>query len=593
MEQQRNIAATKLAIKHYWHQVQLDWRSFLPGALLPTISAILVNYVPTLIIASLLVKFSEKSYSSIADFIPYILLFTFVWATGEVFTRIGYYYSVKYQVKGLERLYNNAMNYLFTKDTAFFHNNFTGSLTKRVTDYCWKYLDLNNTLLNNVFANYIPVIFAGVILWFFSPWLVVGLLGLMFLTGFLVFPLIKKRQKLVAIRETASNRTTGYVADILGNMDAVKAFSHEAFEAKNHAANVKDLAMKGKRSWDFQNLRVDMITSPFYVLTNTVGLLLALILGSSGHANLAVVFVTFNYYAQATRLMWEFNQVYRNLENSITQAAQFTELLLEEPQVTDIAQPHSFSVKNGQIELRNIAFRYDDGSDEHLFENLNLAIKPGEKVALVGHSGGGKTTITRLLMRYMDIDEGEILIDDQNIAKVRQHDLRRSIAYVPQEPVMFHRSLMDNIRYGKLDASDDEVTRIAKLAHAHEFIKDLPKGYDTLVGERGIKLSGGQRQRIAIARAMIKDAPILLLDEATSALDSESEKYIQDALWKLMEGRTAIVIAHRLSTIQKMDRIIVLEDGQVTQAGTHKELLTSGGIYANLWAHQSGGFIEE
>jgi ATP-binding cassette subfamily B protein len=185
------------------------------------------------------------------------------------------------------------------------------------------------------------------------------------------------------------------------------------------------------------------------------------------------------------------------------------------------------------------------------------------------------------------------LIDGQNIALVKQHDLRKAIAYVPQEPVMFHRSLMDNIRYGKLDATDDEVKQVAKLAHAHDFIKELPQGYETLVGERGIKLSGGQRQRIAIARAMIKDAPILLLDEATSALDSESEKYIQDALWKLMEGRTAIVIAHRLSTIQKMDRIIVLENGEVAQQGTHKELLAGGGIYATLWAHQSGGFIEE
>ena len=188
-------------------------------------------------------------------------------------------------------------------------------------------------------------------------------------------------------------------------------------------------------------------------------------------------------------------------------------------------------------------------------------------------------------------DEGAILIDGQNISKVRQADFRGKIAYVPQESVLFHRSLADNIRYGKLDASDKAVRNAAKLAYAAEFIEKLPKGYETLVGERGVKLSGGQRQRVAIARAMLKDAPILILDEDTSSLDSESEKYIQEALWKLMKNRTAIVVAHRLSTIQKMDRIVVLDRGKIAEEGTHKELLAKNGIYASLWAHQSGGFL--
>jgi ATP-binding cassette subfamily B protein len=199
----------------------------------------------------------------------------------------------------------------------------------------------------------------------------------------------------------------------------------------------------------------------------------------------------------------------------------------------------------------------------------------------------------RLMLRFNDIDGGEILIDGQNIAHIAQDDLRKSIAYVPQEPIMFHRSLLENINYGRQDATKEEVIQAAKMAHAHDFILQLPEGYNTLVGERGVKLSGGQRQRIAIARAMLKDAPILVLDEATSALDSDSEVLIQDSLWKLMEGRTAIVIAHRLSTIQKMDRIIVLEDGKIEEEGKHKDLLASGGTYAKLWAHQSGGFIDE
>ncbi len=211
----------------------------------------------------------------------------------------------------------------------------------------------------------------------------------------------------------------------------------------------------------------------------------------------------------------------------------------------------------------------------------------------MGHSGSGKTTFTRLLLRFSDIDSGTISIDGQNIAYLTQDDLRRHIAYVPQEPILFHRTLAENIAYGQVDASQQEIEAVAQLAHAHDFIANLPDGYDTLVGERGVKLSGGQRQRVAIARAMLKNAPILVLDEATSSLDSESEALIQSALWRLMEGRTAIVVAHRLSTIQKMDRIVVLDEGKIIEQGTHQELLHTKGAYAKLWAHQSGGFIEE
>ena len=240
-----------------------------------------------------------------------------------------------------------------------------------------------------------------------------------------------------------------------------------------------------------------------------------------------------------------------------------------------------------------MTFTHDEGEGATLFSDFSLNIKPGEKVGLVGSSGSGKTTLTKLLLRLADIDSGEILIDKQNIAEATQASLHESIAYVPQEPLLFHRSVRENIAYARPEASDEEIREAAKKASALEFIEGLKDGFDTLVGERGVKLSGGQRQRIAIARAILKDAPILVLDEATSALDSESEKLIQASLETLMKDRTSIVIAHRLSTIAKLDRIIVLSDGKITEDGAHDKLLAMKGDYAKLWKHQSGGFIED
>lgn len=328
-----------------------------------------------------------------------------------------------------------------------------------------------------------------------------------------------------------------------------------------------------------------------------LALLMAVVSVMVFNVNIATVFLIFSYTSGIVDQLFTFgNTGLRNYNRSVGDASDMVEILYKTPTVLDPAEPEPARIKEGKIEFRAIEFDHESGTKTQtkpLFKNFSLQIEPGEKVGLVGHSGGGKTTLTKLILRFMDIQSGEILIDEQNIANITQDDLRRSIAYVPQEPLLFHRSLAENISYGKLNAKDKDIVKAAKMAHADDFINELPAGYDTLVGERGVKLSGGQRQRIAIARAMLKDAPILVLDEATSALDSESEKLIQAALWKLMEGRTAVVIAHRLSTIQKMDRIIVLQHGEIVEQGSHKELLEKNGVYANLWAHQSGGFLKD
>lgn len=584
--------ATKFALNQYMGEVWKLRRWSIPTLLSVSVGTVFTTYAPPLVIAAALKRFDSQS-PTLEELMPYLLFFGGLWLVGEMFWRLSFMLMQRFLVRALYNLYTFALKELGKKDLGFFHDNFAGSLTKKTISFGRSFENFFDTIMFKVVINALPLLFVSVVLWRYSPWLVVVLLGSIVVVFFIMMPLIKKRKRLVDLREAASNSMAGHIADVIGNMDAVQAFAHQEYEQKQHEHNVQDYMNKALHSWDFHTMRVDLKISPMYVLINVAGLALAVLLGGRNGTTMAAIFITFNYYAQVTAVLWEFNRTYRNFESSIAEAAQFTELLLTPTLVHDPKHPQNFEVSRGAVSFRNVDFNYPNTKNRPLFSNFNLDIAPGEKIALVGHSGGGKTTVTKLLLRFVDVVNGELLIDGQNIAHTKLAAVRSSIAYVPQEPAMFHRSIRDNIRYGKLDATDKEVIAAAKKANAHEFIDLLPEGYDTMVGERGVKLSGGQRQRIAIARAIIKDAPILVLDEATSALDSESEKLIQAALWELMKGRTTIVIAHRLSTIQKMDRILVLEKGVITEQGTHTALLQKRGTYAKLWAHQSGGFIEE
>jgi ATP-binding cassette subfamily B protein len=586
----RRRRAFRLAVRNYAAQLREDRRVALPALLLPGVGGILVWFCPPLVIAALLERFEEGERPGLTSLVPYLAAFGAVWLAGEAVWRLGIHFLNRTAAGGVAKLQTKGMDALFDKDLAFFHDNFAGALTKKVVSYGASYEMLIDVLAFQVAANLLPVGFVAVVLWWYSPWIVVALVVMVTLTGVAVTPLILRRQKLVDAREAASNEIAGHVADAITNIDAVRLFSREAEEGATHARNVERWRSLAVRSWDYQNRRVDLITSPFFVATNVMGVLLAVALADGGRFSLAAVFVTFTYYSRFTDVVWRFSQIYRTVESQLSTAAQFTELLLDPSTVNDPVDPVAPRFRDAGVELRGVRFGYPNRSDT-LFCGLDLRIEPGQKVGLVGPSGGGKSTLTRLLLRFADIDGGTIAIGGQDIARLRQADLRSQIAYVPQDPLMFHRSLRDNIAFGRLDATDDEVRAAAKAAHAAEFIDAFPQGYETLVGERGIKLSGGQRQRLAIARAVLRAAPILILDEATSSLDSESEELIQHALLTVMAERTAIVIAHRLSTVRALDRLVVMVDGMIVEDGTHAELITTDGVYAGLWRRQSGGFL--
>jgi len=500
------------------------------------------------------------------------------------------------QVRGEAHLYRQIYDKLSRHSLAFYSDTFTGSLVSKVNRFTSAYMEFVGTATNQALI-LVTTILATIIGLFFFIWqyaLVLLILTILFVvTAFYGTRFMRERFK---ARSKAYTDISGKLSDSLSNMMAVKTDAKEDAERELLNISIENMVEK-----EFLARKGMVQVSSIYSFITTlmkVGALVAAIWSvQAGFGSAAVIYISLTYTFNLIGEIFNVNGLLRSYYQ-ITGDTADTLAIIQQPAAVVDKTNRRLKIKNPDITFEHVSFTHpdnepSDNSVDALFHDFSLQVKSNQKVGLVGASGSGKSTLLKLLMRFYDVDAGKILIGGQSIDQVTQSSLHENIAYVPQEPLLFHRSVIENIAYSRPNATLKEVRTAAAQANALEFIEKLPQGFETLVGERGVKLSGGQRQRIAIARAILKNAPILILDEATSALDSESEKLIQDALQKLMKNRTSIVIAHRLSTIAKLDRVVVLNNGAIVEEGSHQELLDKKGAYARLWAHQSGGFIEE
>lgn len=553
--------------------------------------ALLTTVVAPLFVAQLLLNISNGT-ATLSNSVGLLALYAVVLILGDIVAvRVSMIMSFLGVSKMQAFVYDKLVANLMNKDVTFHANRMSGGIVSDAAKLHGSIERFWDTIAFNAVPIFTTIIAVCIALSFIFWQYALVLFGLSIIVGLLI---VNAQNKITPYSRATSQRgseSLAYFADIVGNISAVKTYAGEAYErvAFNHRIDKWKVAIRREM------IRVVTTTAAFgsMVTLMNIAAFIAAVLATEHHiGSVAVTYLVIVYTLNVVAQLWAISGLTRSYIRIIGDAGAMIEVLDTPALLTDPTKPEKNRIQDGSITFDNVVFTHDENTDV-LFDNFTLSIKPGQRVGLVGHSGSGKTSLTKLLLRLNDTDSGSIRIDGQDITAITQADLRQSIAYVPQEPTLFHRTLRDNIAYGNPSASEDEIRHAAKLAHALEFIDKLPDGFDTLVGERGVKLSGGQRQRIAIARAILKNAPILVLDEATSALDSESEKLIQQSLETLMKNRTSIVIAHRLSTIAKLDRIVVLENGHITEDGTHSELLARKGIYAKLWSHQSGGFIEE
>lgn len=578
----------KHTLKLYWQQIKKYKISFFLCFICIPIAVLFINTLLPYFLSQSIGGLTSKNPSVIWN---NLILASIVGSIGALINFIGFQAITIHKANNRASLSDATFESMLNKDVGFFVNEKVGALTSRFIDFGRSEIALQDLLIIKTLG-FVLSVGVGLIIVTLQSWVLAIVMAL--LMTCLVLEVkwsIKKRATYRHERKALTSEINGIVADAFTNNLIVKTFANEQKEIeivaeKNNRFRelfIKDIGFLSKEG---------SARNALMVLIQIVSIVICVVLVFNSKMEIAMAIFVLTYLQRVAAQIFDLGGILNGYDQALLEAAPMSEMLMKENLINDKTDAIELKMINPKIDLINVVYRYNISSPEVL-KNINLPIAAGEKIGIVGHSGAGKTTITHLLLRFADVTDGQILIDGHDIRDITQKSLRRLIAYVPQEPMLFHRSLRENITYGNLNATDEQIWNAIKQANAYEFIKDLPNGIETTVGERGVKLSGGQRQRIAIARAILKDAPILVLDEATSALDSESEKLIQDSLNKLMKGRTSIVIAHRLSTIAKLDRIIVISGGKIVENGTHSELLNINGIYAKLWNRQSGGFIEE
>jgi len=531
----------------------------------------------------------ETHEALMASLILPIILYLIMHTLPLIVSR-AYSYFVDIQMVPImrQKITNEAFAQLLAKDHAYYLDNFSGSLTNSIDHLSSSVPALLRTVLTGFFSPILGLVIAMLALWQVNILFSLFILGWTCIFICSTFLFSKHVMALSHTWSSAESVVTGHIVDVLSNMIAVKFFATKKIEEEHmHRVFQGAVDTEQQLEWAYFWMWAFYDASSVIVLILNLGLLyigrrdgwvttgdFALVLG-----------INFSIFNSLWRIANEFSSFSR-LYGRIAQAIA---VIQKEPLVQDNIDAPELRLKQGNIHFSSVDFYY--ANKLPIFKDLSLTIHGGEKIGIVGCSGAGKTTFISLLLRLYDVQDGSITIDGQDIRHVTQKSLWENIAVIPQEPSLFHRSLKDNIRYGCTEASDEDVIYAAQQAQLHDFIQRLPQGYDTLVGERGVKISGGQRQRIAIARAFLKNAPILILDEATSQLDSLTEKEVQKSLWKLMEGKTTLVIAHRLSTLRHMDRILVWENGKIVEDGPPQHLLDTGRLYKKLWETQTRALL--
>lgn len=506
--------------------------------------------------------------------------------------RVISYCVCHFEPNCMTSIMNECFDVIHSHSYNFFNNNFVGGFVKKVNRTARSFEDISDSIFFNFTPLGLKIIASTAVLFYLKPLL--GVAVFIWIVFFLVLNYILALYKLPRYdipKAAADTSVTARLADTFLNNSNVKLFAAMSHERREFRKITDLWRTRTVRSW-LMNQHVEMVQGITMVAIEFLIMYYAVIFWSQKFLTVGDIALIQGYLFLLFHNIWDFGRNIRNLYERFADAAEMTEILETPVEIKDAPSARKIKITRGQIDFEKVSFAYTGDTESDVIKNLTFKIKPSEKIALIGPSGGGKSTIVKLILRLFDIDKGSVKIDSQEISKCTQDSLRSQIALVPQDPILFHRSLLENIRYGRRDASDKEVLAASRLAYCHEFISTFPQKYETHVGERGVKLSGGERQRVAIARAILSNAKILILDEATSSLDSESERLIQNALKNLMKNKTTLVIAHRLSTIVQMDRILVLKSGRVIEEGSHSDLVARHeGLYKKLWELQSKGYL--